>query len=55
MIVRITLTATLGPWVLPGAGVGAPVVGTSPAKAEAESAHANAIANANRFIVGFLL
>jgi hypothetical protein len=55
MIVRITLTATLGPWVLPGAGVGAPVLGTSPARAVTDNAHANVSADINRFIVWFLL
>jgi hypothetical protein len=49
-IVRITVAATLLDCVV-GAGSGAPVVCTSPAKAEPERTHASAIANAKRFIV----
>jgi hypothetical protein len=57
MIVRmIATTVGLDPCDAGGAtGAGAPVVDISPARPVAESAHANAITNANRFIVGFLL
>jgi hypothetical protein len=41
----------VGPCVFPGAGDGAPVDGTSPAKAEPESAHARNKAITKRFML----
>ena len=65
MTVRITVASKLGPCVSPAAvgpcvfpggvnispGDGAPGVAMSPARAEPDSTHASAIANARRFIL----
>jgi tetratricopeptide (TPR) repeat protein len=50
MIVKITVSSSVGPCVFTGAGDVIPIVGISPARAETERTQVKATANMNRFM-----